>query len=122
MARLLIVEDEVHSARALETFFESLGHEVRTAATAGRALELLAELRPEVVLTDLLLAGEHDGIYLARHVADGDEGPPVLLMSGLPTEEIERRSEGARLFLTLPKPLRLSTVKEAVEAALAAED
>lgn len=119
MARLLIVEDEAHSARALETFFKSLGHEVSLAATASQALGLAAETRPEVVLTDLLLAGDHDGIHVAQRLAEGDDPPPVVLMSGLPAQEIAQRAEGADLFLTLPKPLRLSTVREAVEQALA---
>lgn len=119
MADLLIVEDEPHSARALKSFFEALDHRVRLAATAGDALSLAAEEPPDLVLTDLLLAGDDDGIHVARRLLAQDDPPVVLLMSGLPAEEIAQRAQGTDLFCTLAKPLRLGTVREAVEQALA---
>ncbi|HXJ34666.1 MAG TPA: MASE1 domain-containing protein [Candidatus Eisenbacteria bacterium] len=64
-ARVLIVEDNEDSAESLSELFESLGHEVRVAATAGAALEVVGEWTPDVVVSDIGLPGM-DGYQLVR--------------------------------------------------------
>lgn len=119
MARILIVEDEAHSARALECFLSSLGHEVKITDRAEQALEVATTFDPHVVLTDLLLAGERDGIVVARELARHDSAPCVILMSGLPLPEIEERAQGQPVCGIQTKPLRLQRIRHAIEQALA---
>lgn len=118
MARILVVEDEVHSARALESYLTSLEHEVRTADRADLALDIAASFDPQVVLTDLLLAGDQDGIVVARELARCERPPCVILMSGLPLPEIEERAEGQPVCEIQAKPLRLKNIREAIDRAL----
>lgn len=118
MARILIVEDEVHSARALECFLTSLDHEVKVANRADQALAVAASFDPEVVLTDLLLAGDRDGIVVARELSRREPSPCVILMSGLPRPEIEERAAGQPVYGIQTKPLRLARVREAIDQAL----
>lgn len=122
MARILVVEDEVHSARALESYLSSLEHEVRTADRADRALDIADSFHPQVVLTDLLLAGDQDGIVVARELARREQPPCVILMSGLPLPEIEERAQGQPVCEIQAKPLRLKNIREAIERALAYGD
>lgn len=119
MARILIVEDEAHSARALEIFFSSLGHEVRTAERADTALALAHDFVPQVVLTDLLLIGPQDGVDVARELAGLEPAPRVILMSGLPRVEVEERAKGEPFFQIHTKPLKLALVRASVDEAIA---
>jgi CheY-like chemotaxis protein len=78
---VLIVDD---NWLFLETARDCLEREglgvVGVATTSAEALRRTEELRPEVVLVDVMLGGE-SGFELARHLAaqDRDRGPAVIL-------------------------------------------
>src|SRR5688572_31804951 len=55
--RVLVVDDEPRACAALEGLLRQRGYEVATASNAFQGLELLDELRPQVVLTDLRMPG-----------------------------------------------------------------
>ena len=119
MAKILIVEDEVNSAQALEFFFSDRGHKVRTAGRAAEAIAAARELAPDVLLTDVLLIGDRDGLAVARELRSSDPRLPVVVMSGLPEHEVRERANGVELFRICPKPLRLREIGTTVEAAVA---
>ncbi|MGG5811861.1 response regulator [Falsiroseomonas sp. CW058] len=59
------------------------GHQVTEAGGAGEALALLeAGERPEVLVTDLAMPGEMDGLALIRAVRDRLPGLPAILITG----------------------------------------
>lgn len=119
MSRLLIVEDEPNSAQALELFFSESGYQVSTAARASEAISSARELAPDVLLTDVLLVGERDGLAVARELRSCDPSLPVIVMSGLPEHEVLGRAGGVELFAICPKPLRLRDLATTIESALA---
>jgi DNA-binding response OmpR family regulator len=120
MARILLVEDEDHSAEALEFYLTHGGHRVIRAACAEEALRAAPAFGPDLLLTDLVLRGDRDGIALARALRECDPAMAVVVMSGLPGREVERRAEGLEVARILAKPTRLATVGNAVSEALAA--
>ena len=64
--KILIVEDEFFIALDVEEQAKSLGHTVvGTAVTAEEAVRMAGERRPDIVLMDIRLAGETDGIAAA---------------------------------------------------------
>ncbi len=65
VARVLVVEDNDDAAESLLELFESLGHEVRVAATARAALEVVEQWTPTVVVSDIGLPGMN-GYQLVR--------------------------------------------------------
>jgi CheY-like chemotaxis protein len=68
--RVLVVEDHALIALDLKTMIDELGGHVVDVATSGeRAVSLARELRPDVVLMDVRLAGLIDGIDAAAAVA-----------------------------------------------------
>jgi len=68
-ARILIVEDEWLMAQGLKGNLENLGHEVTGMAASGEeALRFAAEHRPDLVLMDINLKGDMDGIDTAEHL------------------------------------------------------
>lgn len=92
---------------------------MRRAARAEEALREAPDFAPELLLTDLVLRGDRDGVSLARCLRECDRELAVVVMSGLPRREVERRAGGLEIARILAKPTRLATVGEAVEAALA---
>ncbi|MCA9909262.1 MAG: response regulator, partial [Anaerolineae bacterium] len=65
--RILIVEDESIVALEMKMSLRRLGHEVVGMATSGRDAVYLASLhRPSLILMDIRLRGELDGIQAAE--------------------------------------------------------
>ena len=65
--RILIVEDEVIVVRDIEQQLLEMGYQpVGHCATAEQAIELAAQLRPDLVLMDIQLAGAMDGVAAAE--------------------------------------------------------
>lgn len=122
MPRILIVEDEVNSARALVYYFEDLGWEVELAVRADEALAAAETFRPDVLLTDVVLPGDGDGIVVARTLLERDPRLPVVAMTGLPEREVRERATGVPLHEICFKPLRLRQLGEVVTAALGSRD
>lgn len=82
-SRVLIVDDSRLFLEAARVLLEREGlHVVGVAATSGQALRQAAELRPDVVLVDVMLGGE-SGFDLARRLGGHDGGAElaVILMS-----------------------------------------
>ena len=67
--RILIVEDEFFIALDVEEQAKALGHiVVGTAITADEAIAMAEKEKPDVVLMDIRLIGEKDGIAAAREI------------------------------------------------------
>jgi two-component system, NarL family, invasion response regulator UvrY len=79
---VLVVDDQATFRRAARSLiaatpgFEQVGE----AASGPDALELAAELRPDLVLVDVRMPGM-DGIETARRLADAERPPTVVLIS-----------------------------------------
>ena len=64
---MLVVDDDHEATEALKALLKSLGANVLVAGSADRALEILAEHRPDVVVSDIGMPGR-DGLDLAREI------------------------------------------------------
>ena len=68
-SRILIVEDERIVATDLSKRLKAMGYEpVGRAASGEQAIALAGELKPDLVLMDIRLEGELDGIAAAREI------------------------------------------------------
>lgn len=68
MAKILLVEDEPDNRDLVRMFLEADGHEIATSATGEDAVER-AEAEPfDLVLMDLSLPGEFDGLEATRRL------------------------------------------------------
>ena len=121
MARLLIVEDEPTARAALGEVFSGR-HEVRLAEDVEGALEVLRNEPVDLVLTDVVLPGDRDGLDLLPEVRRLHPAAPVVVMTAYGTIEKAKRAmrEGAYDFLE--KPLDLPRLRAIVESALRARE
>ena len=78
---ILIVEDEEETRELLVSFFRENNYDIREAGNGTDALDLLKDKVPDLVITDLLLPGEH-GVDLVRKIKDR-YFIPVIIISGI---------------------------------------
>jgi len=57
MERILVVDDEAQIVRLLQKYFASKGYEVHTAGSGLEAVDRVKDVRPDVVLLDILMPG-----------------------------------------------------------------
>ncbi len=117
MARLLIVEDEKHAREALGEVFAD-EHDVRLVEDVDGALQALEQHVPDLILTDVVLPGDRDGLDLLREVKRAYPGTPVIVMTAYGSVEkaVRAMRDGAHDFLE--KPLDLSRLRNLVASTL----
>lgn len=81
VARVLVAEDDVHVLRLVARLLRRAGIEVETATTAQEALELIAALGFDLILSDLF-APEMSGAKILAAVRLFDPLLPIVLISG----------------------------------------
>ena len=117
-ARLLIVEDDVLLASALQELLSDSGFRVvGTAGSAAAALSLAKDQDPQLALIDICLVGPIDGIELACRLRD-EYRIPTIFLSGLADPEARVRALMAQPLGFLRKPYRASQVYNAIQKAL----
>jgi CheY-like chemotaxis protein len=109
MARILVVDDDTINLRTMSYTLHKHGHTIITATHGGKALECLAEIPIELVITDLMMP-EMDGLTLLKHMRADERYRrlPVIMLtaSGQDEDRQTARSEGADAFLTKPTSSR----------------
>jgi CheY-like chemotaxis protein len=78
--KILVVEDEPASLKVLRYFLSHEGYEVVGAKDGVEALELLAQSRFDLVLSDLKMP-RIDGLALARHLLAHEPITPIVLVT-----------------------------------------
>jgi PAS domain S-box-containing protein len=115
-AAILVVEDNPEVAEVTLRLLEQLGHRPQLARDAEAALQALRDgRRPDLVFSDIVMAGALDGVALARRIRAEHPDLPVLLATGY-SQTAERI--GAE-FPILPKPYDLAGLNRAIGVQLA---
>ena len=101
--RVLLVEDEALIREVTAELLSSAGYDVTATCTGDEAAILLAEDWFDLLLTDVTMPGQIDGIGLAEHARELHPGLPVVFVSGRPeVEQQARRVPQPTAFF--PKP------------------
>ena len=117
-ARILIVEDEVIVREDLRDSLEGLGYEVVGVAVAGReAISKTQELRPDLVLMDVRLKGDMDGIEAAQSIR-ARYTLPVVFLTAFADERTIARAAAACPYGYLTKPFNERAIRATIEVAL----
>jgi two-component system response regulator GlrR len=117
-ARILVVDDDPGLLRLLTIRLRSEKFEVEPADSAAKALAAVAGFRPDLVITDLRMAGM-DGIELLRELQRRWPSLNVILLTahGTIPDAVRATQLGAVAFLT--KPVAKEQLLEEVRRALA---
>jgi PAS domain S-box-containing protein len=116
-ARLLLVLDEI-SAKELQVSLNSLGYQVVDSISNGqKALERVAELRPDLALVGIHLNEELGGILVGKQIYDQYD-LPVIYISDQSGQATLRRSGGTAPFGYLFSPADEKQILATIEVAL----
>ncbi|MGA8051933.1 MAG: response regulator [Burkholderiales bacterium] len=103
--RILVVDDQRTNVELMAQLLRSRGHEVHTALDGARGLELVREVRPDLVISDIMMPGI-DGYEVCRRLRRDPEMAllPVVLVTSLDpqAERITGIEAGADDFLSKP--------------------
>ena len=115
-ACVLVVEDNPEVAEVTVGLLEQLGNRTRLATSADAALRALEDGDPpDIVFSDIVMAGEMNGLELARRLREERPELPVLLATGYS----ETAENIGREFPILAKPFALHELSRAISTALA---
>ncbi len=118
MPSVLIIDDEPNIRRMVGALLAAEGYEVRDAPDGGSGLARATESEPDVVLLDLMMPGEMDGMATLARVRETHPDVPVVMMSGRAglADAVNATKLGA--FNFLEKPLTPEGVLLALASAL----
>lgn len=118
MPLILVVDDEPLQRDIMKTILSAEGYETITASSGEEALEIIKKFHPDVILTDLRMAGM-DGIELMESVPKQPFEPSIIIITahGTISSAVEAVRKGAFDYLTKPldKDTILLTVRRAIE-------
>lgn len=110
MRRAMVVEDNVILAEMLRQMLEDLGYAVTAVVSADDARALIANHRPDVLLTDLQLDDVPAGLAIAQEAIDRHDGIRVVIASGHPAPD------GIGGIPFLPKPFTIDQLRRVIRA------
>jgi len=114
---VLIVDDEFLIAMGLSMQVEDMGREVcGTAASAEEAIELAQKYRPSIVLMDMRLQGDKDGVDAAVAIR-ATVGSKIIFITGSREPATLARIQMDHPATVLFKPISDRQLRLAIEAA-----
>ncbi|HET9953776.1 MAG TPA: diguanylate cyclase [Polyangiaceae bacterium] len=117
-ARILVVEDEPIVAKAIRTSLGRFGYEVVSSVDTGqKALAAAAQVRADLVLMDVHLKGDLDGIKTASELGR-QYGLPVVFLTAYTDDETLQRASSVNALGYIVKPFNEATLKGSLKVAL----
>jgi CheY-like chemotaxis protein len=113
---VLVVEDNPEVAEVTASMLQQLGYRVQVVHDARTALDAVAENRPfALVVSDVVMAGDMNGLGLARAIRERKPELPVLLVTGYSHLTPQVGSE----FALLRKPFDLAELSRVAASLIA---
>nr|QNO57921.1 protein-glutamate methylesterase/protein-glutamine glutaminase [Methanosarcinales archaeon ANME-1 ERB7] len=117
-ANIMIVEDEVLFAKDLKDLLESWGYTVPALVSTGEeAIEKAGEMKPDLVLMDIVLKGGMDGIESADLIRTRFK-IPVVYLTAYADDETVQRAKITEPYGYVLKPLEERDLHVTLEIAL----
>ncbi|MFM6192032.1 MAG: response regulator [Planktothrix sp.] len=117
-ATILIVEDELIAAESIARSLRKQGYTVIARINSGeKALEQIAKKCPDLILMDIHLRGDLDGVETAKRIREQYQIPIIYITAYSDSSTIERTKE-TNPSGYLVKPFKSQEVIDIVEKAL----
>jgi adenylate cyclase len=118
-ARILIVDDTPLNVKLLGDRLASRGYQIETAESGSRALEMIEQRQPDLVLLDVVMP-EMNGYEVCRRIRNelGSHMLPIIMVTALDPDEERAKGldAGADDFLT--KPVNMAELEARVKSLL----
>ena len=118
VGKILIVEDERIVAKDIQSTLQNLGYEILAMVSSGEeAVSRAAEMRPDLVLMDIMLKGQMDGIQAAQVIQDRFSIPVIYLTAYADSSTLQR-AKITTPFGYILKPFEERELHTTIEMAL----
>jgi len=118
MQRIIIADDEVIIAAQIGECLTANNYKVAGIASSGlEAVEMALELKPDLMLMDIVMPGELDGISAAAKINKA-LNIPVIFLTAYADEEMIQRAKPIGPYAYVLKPLQERQLLAAIEIAL----
>ncbi|MBC7237024.1 MAG: response regulator transcription factor [Chloroflexi bacterium] len=115
-AKLLLIDDDQTLIKALEIYLSRANYEVHSAYNGAEGLRKLYELKPDLVVLDVMMP-QLDGWETCRRIRDMSTVPIIMLTSKVQeTDRIKGLRMGADDYV--PKPFSLKELEARIDAVL----
>ena len=116
--KILVVEDEELIGQDIKFLLEDLGYEVPALVPSGEeAISQAGETHADLVLMDIMLEGELDGIEAANMI-NNQYGIPIIYLTAYRNDEILERAKLTEPYAYIVKPFEERELRTNVEIAL----
>jgi len=117
-AKILIVEDQGIVAKDIENSLKKLGYSISGSVPSGeKAIKSVKELKPDLVLMDILLKGDMDGIQAAKTINES-HNVPVIFLTANADEKTISEAKIAEPYGYIVKPFREKELQTIIEMAI----
>jgi two-component system response regulator LytT len=118
LANVLVVEDESIVSKDIQMSLKKLGYNVvGSAATGEKAVELANELQPDIVLMDIMLKGQMNGIEAAGAIKQSNK-IPVIYLTAYTDESTLAKAKVTEPYGYIIKPFKEIDLHTSIEMAL----
>jgi two-component system sensor histidine kinase EvgS len=116
--KILIVEDELIIAHSLLEALQNDGYQVvGMVDTAASTMATISKTHPDIILMDIFLQGESDGIALAQEIQKVWD-IPIIYLTAHSDRELIQRAKITNPYGYILKPYRFQELKIAIEMSL----
>lgn len=112
---ILIVDDEPSLRDILAQILE--GYDITTAPNGHEAIEILGRRRMDVVITDLMMP-QVDGFAVLVTAKKANPATDVLVLTGYPSLENERKCRALGCYDILAKPFAVTAIRATVDQCM----
>ena len=116
--KLLIVEDELIVALGFQMRFQKMGYEVcETVSNGNKVISIVEKENPDIILMDINIQGERDGIEIAKEIKSRFN-TPVVFQSGYFNPAIKKRVNTINHSGFFEKPVDVNSLHKAFQKVL----
>jgi len=117
-ARIMLIEDESIIAMDIHNCLEKLGYEIPALASSGEeAVKIAIEIKPDLILMDIILEGKMDGVEAAEKIHNLID-IPIIYLTAYADDQTLHRAKITEPFGYILKPFEDKELQTAIEMAL----
>lgn len=117
-ATVLVVEDESIVSKDIQYSLKKLGYEVvGSSATGTKAIELALELKPNIILMDIMLKGDISGIEASAEIKKS-QNVPIIFLTAYADENTLEKAKITEPYAYILKPFKEIDLHTSIEMAL----
>ena len=119
MAKILIVDDDIHATTLLEKVLAIKGHEATSVNESSETIRVANSTTPDLILLDLMMP-EPNGFEVCKMLRSDPNfvQTPIVIITAMDDNESKETAYGAGANDYLVKPFRMDDLAESIQALI----